>query len=226
MNALKKYVPLVLVLALLLTSCGTAQKAKEMYDKGQTLYVAYNQGYADALACQTFENQNIEQTMQLTYSYNWTVLQQNENYRKAMNAPAEAAALAPKTTADDGSQVIDWNKVPAAAQPNGMYTSGLAFSVYVVQEAQVIPAPPEVTLKAMDSVTVSNNHKFQCWKDLNADAAAYNTWRRQVEGRVVGDLAEYFNIETMPKELPMFTVTEQPGAAPNTTNPYAPTAQP
>lgn len=217
-------ISLVVVMSLLLSACGVAQKAVDLYNEGQTLYIGGTKGYADFVACQVFENQNIEQTMLLAYSYNWTVLQQNVQYRAAMNAPQEAAAAAPKATADDGSQVIDFNNLPPQAQPNGIYSSGLAFSIYAVQEAQVIPAPPEVTLQAMDSIQVANNHKYQCAVTWNDTAAAYNTWRRQVSGRVVGDLAEYFNIEDMPKELPMFSVTDfQSGAGPNTTNPYAPT---
>lgn len=224
MKTLKKFVPVLLAVMLMLSACGPAAKAVELYNEGQTLYVGANKAYADFVACQVFENQNIEQTMLLAYSFNWTVLQQNVQYRAAKNAVTEAAAAAPTVTADDGSQVVDFNNLPKQALPDNIYSSGLAFSLYALQEAQVIPAPPEVTTQAMDSVQVSNNHKFQCATTWNNGAAAYNTWRRQVSGRVVGDLAEYFNIEDMPKELPMFSMTNfQPGAGPNTTNPYAPT---
>lgn len=226
MKTLKTILPLMMVFVLVVSGCGAARQAKDLYNEGQTLYVAANKGYADFSACQVFENQNIEQTMQLTFSYNWNVVQQNENYRAAKNALTEALASAPKVTADDGSKVVDFNSLPKQALPDNIYSSGLAFSVYAVQEAQVIPVPPEVTTKALDAVQVANNHKFQCALTWNNAAAAYNTWRRQVSGRVVGDLAEYFNIEDMPKELPMFSMTEQPGAAPNISNPYAPTAQP
>ncbi|MFH1236440.1 MAG: hypothetical protein V1685_05925 [Parcubacteria group bacterium] len=224
MKKMNKFFPVLLAVVLLFSACGPAATAAKLYNEGQTVYVAANKAYADFVACQVFENQNIEQTMLLAYSYNWTVLQQNENYRAAKNAVTEAAAAAPTVIADDGQQVIDFNKLPKQALPDNIYSSGLAFSVYALHEAQIIPAPPEVTLKAMDSVQVSNNHKFQCAITWNNGAAAYNTWRRQVSGRVIGDLAEYFNIEDMPKELPMFSVTDfQSGAGPNTTNPYVPT---
>ena len=227
MKRLSNSVTVLLVAAFLLISCSPAAYAVDLYNEGQALYIGADQAYSDFVACQTFNNQSIEQTMALTYSYNWTVLQQNENYRKAFNAPTEAAALAPKATADDGSQITDFNKLPDAATPDNIFKSGLSFSVYAVQEAQVIPVPPEITKQAIDYIQVANNHKFQCAKSWNAAAAAYNLWRRQVEGRIVGDLADYFNIEDMPKTLPMFTVTDfQTGAAPDTTNPYAPTVAP
>jgi len=213
--------------SIILSSCGVVDQTTQLYNEGQTKYVAVNVAYANAVACQTTENQTIEQTFSHTYSYNWSVVQQNENYRKAMNAPAEAAALAPKATAQDGSQVVDFSKLPAAASPDGIYKAGLSFSVYAVQEAQVIPVPPEVTLKAMDFVQVANQHKFQCFTSWNNTAGDYNTWAAKVPGRVMVELANYFGISEMPRTMPMFTgagAQSVPGAAPNTTNPYAPTA--
>lgn len=227
MKHLSKIFVLLTIAAFVLSACGPAAAAADLYNQGQTLYIGATKGYSDFVACQTYENQNQEQTMQLAYSYNWTVLQQNEQYRAAKNALPQAAAAIPTATANDGTKVVDFNRLPASSNPNGIYSSGLAFSVYAVQEAQVIPVPPEVTTKAMDAIQVSNNHKFQCALTWNDSAAAYNLWRRQVSGRIVGDLANYFHIEDMPKTLPLFSVDNfQNGAAPNITNPYAPTTAP
>jgi hypothetical protein len=218
---------ILIVAAFLLSACGPAASAVNLYNEGQTKYVGANKAYADFALCQTIENQNIEQTFQLYYGGLWFDVQQKEQYRAAMNAPAEAAALAPKATTEDGTQVIDFNKLPANASPDNIYKSGLSFSVFAVTEAQIIPVAPEMFKGALDAVQVSNNHKFQCGTTWNNAAADYNLWRRQAAGRVVGDLANYFHIEDMPKELPMFTAAAlQPGAAPNTTNPYAPTVAP
>lgn len=225
MKRLSSSIGLLLAAAFVLSACGPAAYATNLYNDGQAKYIGATKGYSDFVACQTYENQNIEQTMKLTYTFDWTVLQQNEKYRAAKNALPQAAAAIPTSTADDGTKVVDFNKLPSQATPNGIYSSGLAFSVYAVQEAQVIPVSPEVTNKAMDAVQVSNNHKFQCALTWNNAAADYNLWRRQVSGRVVGDLANYFHIEDMPKTLPLFSADSfAPGAAPNTDNPYAPTA--
>lgn len=214
----------MIVVSFLFSACGTIARVEDMYNRGQELYVGATKGYADFALCQTIENQSIEQTFQLAYSSQWFDVQQKEQYRAAMNAPSEAAALAPKAIADDGSQVTDFNNLPEQASPDNIYKSGLSFSVYAVTEAQIIPVAPEIFKGALDAVQVANQHKYQCGLTWNNTVAAYNLWRRQVEGRIVGDLADHFNIEDMPKELPMFSAPNfVPGAGPDTTNPYAPT---
>lgn len=215
---------IVVLIAILLSACNPAAEATKLYDEGQALYVNASKGYSDFVLCQTLENQQIEQTFKLAYQAQWADIEQKKEYRAAMNAPVQSAASAPKATAVDGSKVVDFNNLPATASPDSIYKSGLSFSFYAVQEAQIIPVAPEIFAKAQDSIQVANNHKFQCGQSWNNTVAAYNTWRRQVKGRVVGDLANYFHIEDMPKELPMFSVENfQPGAAPDTSNPYGPT---
>lgn len=201
-----------LVLSLALSSCGLAQTGVEQFNEGKRLYLQANTDFSTFRLCVDVETNNTNSTFQLSNMYFSAEIAKVQQYRAAQAAfQANRDAQVPMTTTKDGQQVIDFNKLSqSGASPDGIIKNatsgmqGLTIAVNAVQEAQILNVPPEVFTKALDTVLVANNHIFQCGVTWNNSSNAYNTWRGQATGRVVGDLATYFGIDNMPIMLPQY----------------------
>jgi len=231
MKTLKKFVPILLAVMLMLSACGVAKTTVDQFNEGKRLYLQANTDFSTFRLCCDVETNQINSTFQLSNMYFSAEIAKVEQYRAAQAAfQANRGAQVPMATTQDGQQVIDFNKLSqSGASPDkiiGNATSGLqglTIAVNAIQEAQIPNIPPEVFNTSLDAVSVANNHIFQCGVTWNNSVNAYNTWRGQVTGRVIGDLAEYFGIDTMPTMMPMYQGTYQGGGIPTPVMPAVPT---
>jgi hypothetical protein len=215
MKNLKMIVPILLVMALLMPSCGVAKLGVDQFNLGKQLYLQAGTDFSTFKLCVDTEVNNVNSTFALYGMYLNAEITKVQQYRAAQAAfQSNQNAQVPMTTTADGQQVVDFNKLSQSGASPDAYVGnattgmqGLTIAVYAVQEAQILNIPPEVFTASLDAVQVANNHIFQCGKDWNASVNAYNTWRGQVTGRVIGDLANYFGIDTMPIMLPQYQGT-------------------
>ena len=214
----------------ILTSCSVAKSAVDQYNLGKQLYLQANTDFSTFRLCVDVETNNINTTLQLSNSYFSAEIAKVAQYRAAQAAfQANQNAQVPMTTTADGQQVVDFNKLGSSgASPSGIIGNattgmqGLTIAVNAVQEAQIPNVPPVVFTTSLDAIQVSNNHIFQCGVTWNQSVNAYNTWRGQATGRVVGDLATYFGIDNMPITLPQYQGSfTGSGGIPTPNNPAA-----
>lgn len=215
------YIVSLVIIASLVTACGVARLGVNQFNEGKRLYLEANTAYSNFMLCVDTETNMIGYTFQLSNTYFWAEIQKVEQYRAAQaefQAIKDARGGLPMATTQDGQQVVDFNKLPEGASPNSIVNGatqgmgGLTIAVNALQEAQIPNIPPEVYLASLDAIQVSNNHIFQCGVTWNNAVLAYNVWRGQVTGRIIGDLANYFGIDTMPTTLPQYTgTTYHPG---------------
>jgi hypothetical protein len=205
----------LMAVSLLLSGCGLVNTTVNQFNNGKALYLQANTDFSNFKLCVDTEVNNVNSTFALYSMYLNAEITKVQQYRAAQAAfQANQNAQVPTSTTQDGQQVVDFNKLGDSAASPSTYAGnatqgmgGLTIAVNAVQEAQIPNIPPEVFTTSLDAVQVANNHIFQCGKDWNASVNAYNTWRGQVTGRVIGDLANYFGIDTMPIMLPQYQGT-------------------
>jgi hypothetical protein len=211
-----------MICAMLFSSCGLINTGINQFNEGKAKYLQANTDFSNFKLCVDVETNQINQTFALSNAYFNAEIQKVAEYRAAQAAfQNNKDAQVPMTTTKDGQQVVDFNKLAnSGASPDALIgnaatgMNGLTIAVNALQEAQIPNIPPEVFTKSLDAVQVANNHIFQCGKTWNESVNAYNTWRGQVTGRVIGDLANYFGLDTMPTMMPMYQGTFQGGGIP------------
>ena len=113
------------------------------------------------------------------------------NYKDANGNPLPASSL------DLGALA------QSQALPNSV-AGGFSLFVQAFQEAPLPTVSDAPVLAAMNTASEQYNKIDACGADWNDAVAAYNTERNKIPGDVVGRIAEYLHVKTLPQELPFY----------------------
>ena len=76
--------------------------------------------------------------------------------------------------------------------------------VQAFQEAPLAQVSDAPVLAAMATASEQYNKIDACGTDWNDAVQAYNTERNKIPGDVVGSIAEYLKVKTLPESLPYY----------------------
>jgi hypothetical protein len=113
------------------------------------------------------------------------------NYRDANGNPLPPSALDLGTLAQQ------------SALPDSV-AGGFSLFVQAFQEAPLAGVSDAPVLAAMNTATEQYNKIDACGADWNDAVQAYNTERNKIPGDVVGSIAEYLHVKTLPESLPYY----------------------
>ena len=113
------------------------------------------------------------------------------NYKDANGNPLPATSLDLGALAEQG------------ALPDSV-AGGFSLFVQAFQEAPMANISDAPVLAAMNTATEQYNKIDACGTDWNDAVQAYNTERNKIPGDVVGRIAEYLKVKTLPETLPYY----------------------
>jgi hypothetical protein len=204
---------LAVVLALALGACTAIKNvAGSVVDQYHTLITDYQNAqkmasnfrlcvdtamgtiYTQASFLQSYQQADIEKAKvwrQALDNSSARLAQTLMNYKDANGNPLPASSLDLGTLAQ------------ANALPNSI-AGGFSLFVQAFQEAPLPAVSDAPVLAAMNTATEQYNKIDACGADWNDAVAAYNTERNKIPGDVVGRIAEYLHVKTLPEELPYY----------------------
>jgi hypothetical protein len=113
------------------------------------------------------------------------------NYKDANGNPLPAASL-------DLGTLAGQNALPDSL------AGGFSLFVQAFQEAPLAQVSDAPVLAAMATASEQYNKIDACGTDWNDAVQVYNTERNKIPGDVVGSLAEYLKVKTLPESLPYY----------------------
>jgi hypothetical protein len=117
-----------------------------------------------------------------------------KNYRDASGNPLPASALDLGELAQQG------------ALPDSV-AGGFSLFVQAFQEAPLPTVSDAPVLAAMNTASEQYNKIDACGADWNDAVRVYNTERNKIPGDVIGRIAEYLHVKTLPETLPYYQGT-------------------
>ncbi|MHC1784578.1 MAG: hypothetical protein AB9891_17790 [Anaerolineaceae bacterium] len=207
-------ISMILILAFALSSCQTIGKAvTNVVDEYHTLIENYQKAQKMASNFQLCTDTAMGTIYtQATFLQNYQQADVNKAkvWREALdNSSARLAETLANYKDENG------NALPASALDLGALAEQQAlpdsvsggFSLYVqaFQEAPLATVSDKPVLMAMQTATEQYNKIDACGADWNDAVEAYNTERNKIPGDVVGRIAEYLKVKTLPESLPYYS---------------------
>jgi hypothetical protein len=214
---MKKYLIIfssILVLALLLSACGTIGKVAgdvvteyhiliEKYQKAQKMASNFRLCVDTAMG-------TIYTQATFLQNYQQADVQKAKVWRDALQSAGSKVADLLKNYKDANGNPIPVDQLDlgalanAGALPNGV-GSGLTLFVQAFQEAPLAAVSDAPVLAAMNTASEQYNKIDACGTDWNDAVEGYNVERNKIPGDVVGRIAEYLKVKELPASLPFYS---------------------
>jgi hypothetical protein len=214
---MKKYLIIfssILVLALLLSACGTIGKVAgdvvteyhiliEKYQKAQKMASNFRLCVDTAMG-------TIYTQATFLQNYQQADVQKAKVWRDALQSAGSKVADLLKNYKDANGNPIPVDQLDlgalanAGALPNGV-GSGLTLFVQAFQEAPLAAISDAPVLAAMNTASEQYNKIDACGTDWNDAVEGYNVERNKIPGDVVGRIAEYLKVKELPASLPFYS---------------------
>jgi hypothetical protein len=204
---------MLVVMALALSSCQAIKNtASNVVNEYHTLITAYQNAqkmasnfqlcvdtamgtiYTQASFLQSYQQADIEKAKvwrQALDNSSARLAQTLMNYKDANGKPLPASAL-------DLGALSQSHALPDSV------AGGFSLFVQAFTEAPLPQVSDAPVLAAMKTATEQYNKIDACGADWNDAVQAYNTERNKIPGDVVGRIAEYLHVKTLPQELPYY----------------------
>jgi hypothetical protein len=150
--------------------------------------------YTQAVFLQNYQQADIEKAKvwrQALDNSSARLAETLKNYKDANGNPIPASSL-------DLGALAQQNALPDSV------AGGFSLFVQAFTEAPLPQVSDAPVLAAMKTATEQYNKIDACGADWNDAVQAYNTERNKIPGDVVGRIAEYLHVKTLPQELPYY----------------------
>jgi hypothetical protein len=207
-------ISVILILAFALSSCQTIGKvATNVVDEYHTLIENYQRAqkmasnfqlctdtamgtiYTQATFLQNYQQADVNKAKVWREALDNSSARLAEtlaNYKDANGNPLPASAL-------DLGALAEQKALPDSV------SGGFSLFVQAFQEAPLATVSDKPVLMAMQTATEQYNKIDACGADWNDAVEAYNTERNKIPGDVVGRIAEYLKVKTLPQSLPYYS---------------------
>ena len=205
---IRQALPIFVVIALGLSSCGVIKTGTNEYDDLVALVQNVQAAASNFQLVTDTQYAKIQAKTQITKDYYDAVAQSGEVWTGNFRAEQEALTALLKNYRDENGQPLDPTKINLndlqnkGALPDSL---GQGFTLYVNAVTQAPPPVPDsdVTLALGDTVDEGMNTIQLAGTDWNDAVRAYNTRRAQITGEVVARVSEYFGFE-LPVTFPYY----------------------
>lgn len=205
---IRQALPIFVVIALGLSSCGVIKTGTNEYDDLVALVQNVQAAASNFQLVTDTQYAKIQAKTQITKDYYDAVAQSGEVWTGNFRDEQEALTELLKNYRDQNGQPLDPTKINLndlqnkGALPDSL---GQGFTLYVNAVTQAPPPVPDsdVTLALGDTVDEGMNTIQLAGTDWNDAVRAYNTRRAQITGEVVARVSEYFGFE-LPVTFPYY----------------------
>ena len=205
---IRQALPIFVVIALGLSSCGVIKTGTNEYDDLVALVQNVQAAASNFQLVTDTQYAKIQAKTQITKDYYDAVAQSGEVWTGNFRDEQEVLTELLKNYRDENGQPLDPTKINLndlqnkGALPDSL---GQGFTLYVNAVTQAPPPVPDsdVTLALGDTVDEGMNTIQLAGTDWNDAVRAYNTRRAQITGEVVARVSEYFGFE-LPVTFPYY----------------------